>query len=75
MTDKHRLSKAMKALQAARKRPIDEILRALYYEEGLTLVEMESRLGVPAKTLHGWMVRLGINQRALAEKAAQELTA
>jgi len=75
MAENHRLSKGMRALEKAKRKPIEDILRALYYGEGLTLNEMEARLGVPAKTLHGWMVRLGINQRAMAEQAAKELTA
>lgn len=65
----------MRALEASRNQPIEAILRSLYYDQGLTLAEIEDQLGVPAKTVGGWMVRLGINQRALAEKAAQELSA
>lgn len=73
MADRARLSKGMRALEKAKRKPIEDILRSLYYGDGLTLAEMEAKLGVPAKTLHGWMVRLGINQRAMAEQGAKEL--
>ncbi len=66
-------SKHIRRIEARFAEPLEQVLRRLYYEEGLTLTEMGRRLRVSAGTLSGWMVRLGINQRALAEQAAKEL--
>lgn len=52
---------------------MEAILRQLYYDEGLSQAEVAKKLRVPAGTLAGWMIRLGVNQRALAEQAAKEL--
>lgn len=49
------------------------MLRRLYYEEGLSQLQVAKRLKVPAGTIANWMIRLGINQRAMAEQAAKEL--
>ena len=67
-----------KRVQAIEKRfglPLEEILRKLYYEEGLTQAEVAKRLRVPAGSIGGWLIRFGINQRALAAEAAKELSA
>lgn len=48
--------------------PIASILETLYYEEQLTQLEIAERLQVPAGTLAGWMVRMGIGLRTLADK-------
>lgn len=55
--------------------PIEQVLRRLYWEEGLTQAEVAKKLRVPAGTVGGWLIRFGINQRALAEQAAKGLSA
>jgi hypothetical protein len=71
--DAIRLSKGMRQVEATYDKPIENILRTLYYDERRTYEEMEAELGVPRKTIHGWMVRLGINPRRLADQKAAEL--
>jgi uncharacterized protein YjcR len=51
---------------------MDEILRQLYWEESLTQAEIAKRLRVPPGTIGGWMIRYGINRRAVAEEKAQD---
>jgi transcriptional regulator with XRE-family HTH domain len=63
----------MRRLEAKFGEPIEVILRRLYYEEGLSQAEVAKKLRIPPGTLGGWMIRLGINQRALAGQAAKEL--
>ena len=72
---KVRLSKRMKAVEDVYDLPLEWILRMLYYDQGHNLAEMETVLGVPAKTIHGWMVRLGINPQRLAQQKAAEMGA
>ena len=67
------MSRAMKAVEAVYDKPLENVLRTLYYDEGRNLAEMEAELGVPAKTIHGWMVRLGINPSRLAQQKAAEM--
>jgi len=52
---------------------MQDILKRLYWDEGLTQAEVAKRLHVPAGTIGGWMIRFGINQRAMAEEKAKEL--
>ena len=66
-------SKRIRALEKRLGEPIDQILKRLYYDEGLTQAEVAKRLRVPPGSVGGWMIRFGINQRALAEQAAKEL--
>ena len=68
-----RPNKRMRAIEAAYDKPIENVLRTLFYDEKHTWEEMEAILGVPAKTLQGWFVRLGINPQALALLKAAEL--
>jgi hypothetical protein len=53
--------------------PLEKTLRRLYYEEDLTQTEVAKKLRVQRGTLAGWMIRLGINQRAFADQKAKEL--
>jgi DNA-directed RNA polymerase specialized sigma24 family protein len=66
-------SRRVDALEDRYQEPIEDLLRHLYYDQHLTLAEIAERLEVPAGTVGNWMVRLGINQRAMAEQAAKEL--
>jgi hypothetical protein len=66
-------SRRIDELEAQFGEPIEQLLRRLYYADGLSQAELGERLGVPAGTIAGWMIRLGINQRRLAGEAAREL--
>jgi DNA-binding transcriptional regulator LsrR (DeoR family) len=68
-------SKKVRAIEKRHGKPLEQILRELYYDEGLTQAEVGKRLRVPAGSVGGWLIRFGINQRALAEQAAKELSA
>lgn len=68
-------SKRMDKIEARFGEPIEQLLVRLYYTEGRSRTEIAKLLRVPAGTLPGWFVRLGINQRAFAERAAKELSA
>lgn len=68
-------SRRITQLEARHGEPIEQLLRRLYYDEGLSQAEVAKKLRVPHGTLAGWMIRLGINQRAMAEQAAKELSA
>lgn len=63
----------MDALEDRYSEPIEDLLRHLYYDQDLTLAEIAEKLEIPAGTIGNWMVRLGINQRAMAGQAAKEL--
>jgi DNA-binding transcriptional regulator LsrR (DeoR family) len=66
-------SKRVQAIEKRHGEPLEEILRKLYYDEGLTQAEVAKRLRVPAGSIGGWLIRFGINQRTLAGQAAKEL--
>ncbi len=69
----HLRSRRIDQLEARYGVPIDQLLRRLYYEEGLSQAGVAKRLKVPVGTIASWMIRLGINQRRLAaEQAARE---
>ena len=73
-TPRGRRSKRMRAIEKRfDDEPIEQILKRLYYDEGLTQAEVAKRLRVPAGSVGGWLIRFGINQRALAELAAKEM--
>lgn len=59
-------SKRIKALEERFGEPIEVTLRRLYYDEELTQLQVARRLRVPRGTVAGWLIRFGINQRALA---------
>ena len=71
--DRRIRSKRVEALEIRYAEPIDDLLRHLYYDQNLTLAGIAERLEVPAGTIGNWMVRLGINQRAMAGQAAKDL--
>ena len=65
-------SKKIDELELRYQEPIIDLLRHLYYDQGLTQLQIAERLDVPAGTIATWMIGLGINQRAYAARAAQE---
>jgi len=66
-------SKRVRALEDRYNEPLEDLLRHLYYDQGLTLAEIAEKLETPPGTVGNWMIRLGINQRAMAGQAAKEL--
>jgi DNA-directed RNA polymerase specialized sigma24 family protein len=68
-------SRRIEQLESRFGEPIEKLLTRLYYDEGLTQAEVAKRLRVPAGTVGYWMARLGINQRAVAARAAKERSA
>ena len=72
---KVRKTPGMRAVEERLGEPISDLLRRMYYDEGLTQAQVADRLEVPAGTIATWMIALGINQRAMASRAAEELSA
>ena len=68
-------SKRVQAIEKRHGKPLEQILRELYYEERLTQAEVAKRLHVPAGSVGGWLIRFGIDRTTLAEQAAKELSA
>ena len=66
-------SKRIRTIEKRLGEPMQDILKRLYWNEGLTQAEVAKRLRVPAGTIGGWMIRFGINQRAVAEEKAKEM--
>lgn len=56
----------MQILEAEHGRPIDELLRVLYEDEGLTLEEIAVRLSLTKGTVSRWMAhfRIPVGRRA-----------
>jgi hypothetical protein len=65
----------MRKLETRYGEPVEQLLKRLYWEEGLSLLAISKKLRIPASTIAGWMIRFGINQRAMAEQGAKELSA
>ncbi|MFN8520736.1 MAG: hypothetical protein U0667_15375 [Chloroflexota bacterium] len=53
--------------------PVDELIRRLYVQEGLTQPEVAARLAVSTRTVIRWMAALGIPTRD--RRAVQEAVA
>jgi DNA-binding transcriptional regulator LsrR (DeoR family) len=65
-------SKRIRKIEKRFGKRMEEVLSQLYWEESLTQAEVAKRLGVPAGTLAGWMIRFGVNRRAVEERALAE---
>lgn len=71
-----RISKRMREVEAKfGGKPIDQVLLTMSYDEGLSQAEISEATGVPMGTLGGWMIRLGISRRQMADKAHAVLRA
>ena len=53
----------MQRIEARLGRPMDEILRELYVDRGLTLAEAGTELGVTKGAVSRWLERFGIEAR------------
>lgn len=60
----------MQLIEARLKRPIDQILRELYLDRGLTVREVGEELGVTGGVISEWLVRCGIRARKTGQKAS-----
>jgi transposase len=56
-------TREMQVLEAARGKPINEILTELYIVEGLTVDAVGAALGVTKGTISRWLERCGIPAR------------
>lgn len=65
-------SRQEQALQFEHGAPVEELLRRLYVDEGLTQAQVAERLGVHVRSVIRWMAKYGIqtrDRRALAATA------
>lgn len=53
----------MQLVEARRGKPIEEILRELYIERGLTVGEVGAELGITKGAVSRWLERVGIRTR------------
>lgn len=53
----------MQVLQAELGRPLEDVIRERYVDEGATLQELADELGVGESTLSRWLTQLGIQAR------------
>lgn len=53
----------MQRLEARLGRPMDEILRELYVDRGLTLEQVGAELGITKGAASRWLERFGIDAR------------
>ena len=61
----------MQLIEAEHGKPIDELLRSLYIDEGLDFDEVGARLGGLSKgTVSRWMARFGIPARRARDRKA-----
>jgi len=63
-----RKTEKVRALEAEHGRPIEQIVAAAYNEAG-TIRAAAASLDVSPDTFYGWMVRLGIRIKTVAEPA------
>jgi transposase len=56
-------TREMQLLEAEHGRPMDELLRSLYVDEGLGVEEIANRLRLTKGTVSRWMARFGIPAR------------
>lgn len=59
-------TREMQRLEARLGKPMDEILRDLYIEQGMTLVEVGAALGITAGAVSRWLAHFGIETRRRA---------
>lgn len=48
-------------------RPLEDVLRELYVDEGLTVKQVAARLGVSSASISRWMSELGIEARYVGQ--------
>lgn len=53
----------MQRIEAARGKPMGDILRELYVDRGLTLEQVGSELGITKGAASHWLARFGIEAR------------
>lgn len=53
----------MQELEAREGRLVEDIIRELYDEQGLTLEQAATRLGITKSALSRWMLQLGLPAR------------
>jgi transposase len=62
-------SAGMQLVEQRFDRPIDDLLRELYDDEGLTQDQIADRIGVDVTTVRRWMERFGIRTRWMGPRS------
>lgn len=62
-------TRPMQVTEARLGRPLEEVLRELYVDRGMTQKQVGVELGVDASTVNRWMRELGIEARFPGQKA------
>lgn len=65
-------TRPMQVMEARLGRPLEDVLRSLYHDEGLTLAQVADRLDVNVGTVSRWMASLGIPARFPGPRARPE---
>lgn len=63
------MTTAMQLAEARLGRPLADVLRELYVDQGLVQREVAERLGVDTSTISEWLTRVGIEARRTGPKA------
>jgi transposase len=66
-------TKGMVALEQRLGRPVEEIVRERYVEQGQSMAEVALFLGIDISTLSRWMVRFGIPARIFASERPERV--
>lgn len=65
----------MQRIEFARGKPMDEILRELYVDRGLTVEQVGSELGITKGAVSHWLARFSIPTRRPGAAASGEAVA
>lgn len=61
---------AMRAIEERTGRPIEELMRDLYIDQGMTMRQAAAEIGIDTGAFSRWLVRFGIPARSKSGKAA-----
>lgn len=64
-------TREMQTIEAARGKPMDQLLRELYVDQGLTTRAIGEELGQNESTISRWLDRFGIRTRKPGPRPAQ----
>lgn len=61
----------MQSLEARHGKPIEEILRGLYIDDGLSVAKVGEELGITQGTVSRWLARAGITARRPGQRVVR----